>query len=278
MSRDFWPIPNPNKTFHLIGDIQTPTAARMSIVTEDMQSGLVPDVPYRITVGDFINSGASGFPDSAYIPMIEFIESLGTGEWWSCVGNHDAHDRTPAQAAALMGMPDVNFVVDLGFMVFVFIWARCVVAGQQPGQSYPTDVAWLEAQLANYPDRKVAVVAHPPLYDPRPINSISTENDEILAVLDANPCVKMWLCGHTHVDIEHEGIANSINTGTRNIAQLNGSALVYTTPLPVRWDDRLCSLFVTVNDDHIEVRARDHGARQWVGLGPAQTKVWTHPI
>lgn len=278
MSRAYWPIPNPARTIHLIGDIQTPTAARRQIVTSDMTSGAVPDVPYRVTVGDFIDSGVSGFPDSAYAPMIEFIESLGSGQWWSCAGNHDAHDRTPAQAAALMGMPGANFTVDLGFVVLVVMWVRCAyAAGQQPGASIPTDTAWLDTTLDQYAERRVVIVGHAPLWDPRPANSISTENAQLISIINNHPQVVGYFCGHTHIDIATEGIAHHLPVGNRTIAHLNGSALVYTSP-DHNWNDRLCTQFVTFEEDRIEVRYRDHGARQWVGGGPTQQRVWTHPL
>lgn len=272
--RTFWPSPTVlDRTVHLIGDIQTPSQSRCNIVTDDMTR--VPDVPTRITVGDFINSGVEGWPDSSYTPMIEFIESLGTGDWYSVAGNHDAHGRTPEQAAAIMGMPGANFVLDLGHVVFVCMWIRCAVAGQEPGQSIATDTAWLSSTLAGLTDRKVVLVGHPPLYDPRPINSISTENAAILATLDANPNVVAYFCGHTHVPINHAGILTELDTGSRTIAQLNGSALVFTTP-GVEWNDGLASLFVTFLDDALEVRFRDHAARRWVGGGSQRSALWRY--
>lgn len=280
MTREYWPLPNPAKSFHLIGDIQTPTSARRTIVTTDMQSGAIPDVPLRVTVGDFVNSGVSGAPDGDYATMIDFIESLGSGEWYSCAGNHDAHDRTPAQAAALMGMPGANFVVDAEYLdaVFVFAWVRCAyAAAQEPGASTPTDVNWIDSTVAGYSSRRVFIVGHAPLWDPRPQNSVSTENDQLIELCNDYPQVKGWLCGHTHVDMNHEGIVHALDVGSREIAHINGSALVYTGS-SAEWYDPLCTQFVTLEDDRLEVRFRDHGARQWTGGGPYRQRVWTFPL
>ena len=278
MTRPHWPLPPTERTLHVIGDIQTPSAARRAIVTDDMTRGAVPDLPHRVTVGDFVNSSTEGAPDSAYTPMVEFINSLGAGQWWSVVGNHDAHGRTPDESAELMGMPSANFVVDLGYVVLVCMWVRCSYgAAQEPGASIPTDTAWLATTLAGLSGRTVAVVSHAPLWDPRPVNSVSTENAALLSIVDANPCVKAWICGHTHVNIEHQGIVHSLDVGSRTIAHINGSALVYTDG-SVEWYDRLCSLFVTFNaDDSIDVRFRDHGAHRWVGGGVTRAALWTHP-
>ena len=266
-----WPIPPAANTLHVVGDTQAVSEGRQAIVLDDMARLTIPDVPYRVQVGDLVGGRGEPvrFPDA-----IDLLDSMGSGQWWACVGNHDYdhvdQDPSPADAAASMGMPGLNFTVDLGYAVMILTYVR---AGTSVDPT-PYDPAWLDEELARYPDRLCLIVAHAPL-----VNSAgdkSPEGDEILAMLANHPQARAWLCGHTHWPIDHPELLLVLETGDHTIAQINASATYYTIP-GFDWTDRLCTTWLTVYDDRLEVRFRDHGAHQWVD-GPGHVRVWSFPL
>src|SRR5699024_12505109 len=70
--------------------------------------------------------------------------------WWTCVGNHDydydTYDPPPSAAPPLTGMPGLDFVVDLGYVVVLSTFVRAGT-GVWPT---PYDPTWLDQTL----DRK----------------------------------------------------------------------------------------------------------------------------
>lgn len=282
MSRP-WPVPNRTNTLHLMGDTQSPTRVRQEIVTRDMQeSTTIPDVDHRIVVGDFVN----GFGSPASFPeMIEFVGGLGTGQWWSAVGNHDydvnTNDPSPDDAAANMGMPGKNYVVDLGYAVAMVFFVPAVAESDD----IAPDTTWLRAQLDTYADRVCLIVAHPPLFIGHVITAeapvaATAVVDALSSFFTANPTARVaWCCGHTHTAIERPGLMSVEVIAGHVMPQLNGSALIYTIPDDVlggRVFDRLCTTWLTVTDTGLEVRFRDHAARQWVSGTDGWVMVWTH--
>ena len=273
-------IPFQPRTLHVIGDTHFGgfAAGRQAIVKNDLARSTVPQSVYRIQVGDFISTGVDSLFDTARA----WMDSLG-GDWWAAVGNHDldspAGDRTPDEAAALMGMPAADYTVDLGFCVLVVMFIRA------PGSAGPTpDYTWLTDTLDGLTDRVVFLVGHPPLVDINPNGNVGLGGDtstffsaEIMAIIDPRTCVKAYLCGHTHPGLNEIGTVMSIDTGTREIAQLTNPCAYYTTP-DVNWTDGLWSMWVTVYPDRFEVRARDHGAHQWVGSSLENIPVWVFPL
>lgn len=273
-----WPIPSPSRTIHIVGDPQGISATRKGMVLADLALSAVPDVAHRVCVGDLVagQGEAHRFPAA-----IAFMDAMGSGQWWSCVGNHDYDYQSPTPdpdaAAANMGMPGKDFSVDLGYAVLVVTYVR---AASTYDPSNPYDPTWLGTELDKYPDRTCLVVAHPPLvkeFADDGGTGLAPEVDAIMAVLDSRPQAKAWLSGHTHWGIEFSrNLALTVDTGSRAIAQINGGSLYYTTP-GVDWTDRLWSAYLTVESDRLEVRFRDHGAHQWVNANGGG-RLWTFPL
>lgn len=284
-----WRLPETERTFHLVGDVQGipylgSKTTRADATIEDMARPTIPTVAHRIQVGDFVSSGpATNFP-----PTVNFMDALGDEQWFATVGNHD-HDRpaiddpenvrTADEAAVLMGMPAANYVEDLGYAVLISFYVR---AWQRTDDVAP-DTTWLADQLDTYPDRVCMIVAHPPFLNGTrlPTNAplmLSADDIAIKAVIDARPQAKIWLCGHTHSPLIHP-VATTLSTGSRNLIQINGSALLNVAPGDTQdaWDP-IRSLFVTVNETTVDVRFRDHGNHQWIGGGPTSTPVQTLPL
>lgn len=265
-----WPIPRKGNTIHLVGDTQSVSSGRQQIILDDMPR--MPAVAHRLQVGDLV--GGTGDP-TWFPPMVDFMDSLGTGQWWCCVGNHDYdqsdQDPPPSDAPPLMGMPGLDFTVDLGYAVVLVTYVRAA----ETYDPAPYDTTWLDETLAANADRTCLILAHAPLItDTEPNGAPAPETPEISAVLDKHPQAKAWLCGHSHDPINGPYMIENFNTGTRTIAHVNASALYYTSP-DVDWNDPLYTLYVTVLDDgRIEVRFRNHGAHQWVGGGEQHTRRW----
>lgn len=255
-----WPIPPVDRTVHLVPDTQgivVPTAvARRLKVLDDLARPSVPDVAHRLQVGDLIAGGTESFPAA-----VAMMDAMGSGEWWATVGNHDYFDAgiTAAEAATHMGMPGTDFTVDLGHSVVVVTFLRADAAW---GDAY--DPTWLDSTLTQHAGRHCIILAHPPmesLPDWGVVEPVLAEHHNVVA----------WVNGHTHAPASIKTLA----VGGRDLPQIDCGALHYTIP-SLDWFDPLVSLYLTVEDDRLEVRFRDHGAHQWVGLGV--DRVWNWPL
>ena len=279
-----WPIPQPDRTFHLVGDVQgipylSAKQSRAEVVLADVAR--LPDVEHRVQVGDFVSSHA----DTAFPPTIEFMDKLGGGTWYATVGNHDAPiaelepelARSADAAAVLMGMPGKNWVVDLGYAVLIGFYIR---AWGRLAEEAP-DFGWLADTLDEHEGRTCMVVAHPPIRGTITHNAaemLTADDATLRSIIEYMPQLKVWLCGHTHSPLIKPVVQN-VRVGSRLIAQVNGSALLNTAPATAldRWDP-LRTLYVTVLDDRIEVRFRDHGAHAWIGGSVESRAVQVLPI
>lgn len=267
-----WPIPPAEHTLHLVGDTQQVSPARRAIVLNDLaRTDQVPDVAHRLQVGDFTGNGLA----PQFTETIGFMDAMGSGQWWATVGNHDLDgiSTNPDVAAQAMGMPSANYSVDLGYIVLVSFYVRAGtmnVGGTGPADESAPDVAWLNTELNKYAGRTVAVFAHPnlqgtTLFRDGAAGEMATEDDNLIRpVIASHPCVKAWLCGHSHLPINYRGMVSTLSIGGRDVTAIDAGAMLYTGP-SVEWTDELWSPYLTVYDDEFEVRFRNHGSHQWVG-------------
>ena len=278
-----WPIPPLENTLHLVGDTQQVNRQRRNIVLNDLDHPSVPDVAHRVQVGDFSGNGlGTQFPES-----IAFMDAMGSGQWWATIGNHDLDQGiTLEAAAAAIGMPAPNYSVDLGYMVIVAYHVRAglmLADGTGPTNQPTPDTAWLDTELAKYPDRTVAVLAHPnlngtTLFVPNAVGEMATEDDDVIRpVLADHPCVKAWICGHSHRPINYHGMVTSLTIGGRNVTAIDCGAMLYTGS-SIEWTDELWSPYLTVYDDGLDVRFRNHAAHQWVGGSHENRRRFTLPF
>lgn len=280
-------MPPIENTFHLVGDVQGvpyigSKANRADKILDDMARATVPTLDACFQAGDFVASGG----DANFAPTRQFMDDLGHGQWWAAVGNHDTDRstdpnwRTPAAAAALMGMPGPNYVVDLDYVVVVVVLIWAWGGGSA---DYGTDWTWLEDTLDTYEGRKVMVLAHPHMRDViTPVGTaplmLTADDTNLRSVLAARPWVVAYMSGHTHSALIYP-VAKLVDLGAHSIAHINGSAVLNNAPQDDGdANDPIRSLFVTVNDDSIDVRFRDHGAHQWVGGTPTSAHRVTLPI
>lgn len=290
-----WPIPHPTRTLHVIGDLHITgqTETRKKILTDDVTAAAT--TPPRLQVGDMTVNSNEGEDEQA----IWFLDGLG-GDWWAIVGNHDIVGRSAADAAAAWFMPGKDFVVDLGFAVLICIGPDASNAG---GMIYRTATAnWLDTQLTTYADRVCLIGCHMPFYGTVGVaasdvpekkssfdlgyylrgegaiheapNPDGNKGEELWAVVEAHDNAKAWLSGHTHSNLQAVDLVKPVTVGGRGFAHINAGA-----PQGPRnsWLDPIATAYVSVLDDRLEVRFRNHGAHQWVGTGPERRRVWIIP-
>ena len=121
-------------------------------------------------------------------------------------GNHDRHDNFRAALAAYEGVSSdptfVQYVVeDLPIRMIVL---DSVVPGADHGELCADRLRWLDARLAEAPDRPTFLALHhPPILCGLPVcDSINLHSmDALGAVLRRHPQVERILCGHHHRSI-----------------------------------------------------------------------------
>lgn len=282
------PIPAPGGTLlHVIGDTHFGNffSVRQAKVLADMNKPFMPKPIARIHVGDIVENGLTSEDTDAQT----WFSQIPSAPTFHAIGNHDHYlgVRSVASWATAWGYESKNHSHDVGENL------RLVFVGPDvyPGDGYKyqltqTTLDYLAAQLSGT-SRSCVVVCHYPLYNTvlggsgqyqstddgfwvRGPNN--TDDTEIREVLDAYSNCRAWVCGHTHSSIESEGFIKSENVGSRVIAHINASAIVYVGKTHTVFD-AIRSLFLTVRETTIEVRCRDHGAGIW--YGPAGQRVST---
>ena len=281
--------PPADRTLHAIGDVQGATVSRMDIMMADLARDVLHDVP-RVTLGDCTANGTSG--DDSYF-LTNFANRI-PGGVYRVLGNHDVgnsipQNRTAAAAAAALGMPAKDYTVDLDFAVLIILSMDELHPFSSVGCVYhDSTLTWLDGQLQTHSNKPCILAAHAPLMNtvrrgPGAEGNADSANygwfamDEasltgtwsdaaIRAVIADNANVVAWLSGHTHSVLDSKDIAKAETIGGRQILALNTSSILNPGVL-AKWTTGIASPFVTVYDDRLEVRWRNHGAHQWVGAG-----------
>ncbi len=124
--------------------------------------------------------------------------------WRAIPGNHD--DRDALQAACTdtdwmpQGEPFVHYVED-AFAVRI-ICCDSVIAGDVPGEFCPERLAWLDAHLAEAPERPTIVAMHHPLFASAMTGASSQGllrgGAGLADVLRRHPQVQRVVAGHIH--------------------------------------------------------------------------------
>lgn len=286
MSRAY-PVPlDVERTIHFVGDVHVGslTLNRQNELRNDLLRPSVPSIAYHIQTGDMIDL-PTGTQDADAVAL---MDSIG-GDWHAVVGNHDMWGsvRTAEDAALAWGMPGANYVLDYGYTVLICVGPT--VLGADNG-SMSFDVEWINTQLGIYSDRLCMIVAHPPLSETVGKNiginsnqwtsidpAFHVYNDTAMRTMLAdNPNSKAWICGHTHskLSVDHIVMRDQVMPGSHYLAHINTSCINYTTKSGQMWNDQIATPFVTVYDNEVQVRYRDHARGQWVGSGPDLIKAW----
>lgn len=295
-----WPVPPAERTLHLVGDthIGNMKQSRKDKVLTDISHRLLPQGVPRLQLGDFT---ANGWVEQD-AEATSWMNALG-GDWYAVVGNHDIDGavRSPDQVAQAWGLPGKNYTVDLGYAVLIVVGPEPLGADGLTMVLSPSTLAWLDTQLATHAPRPCLTACHAPLYetvgrgDSTASNYISTtagfyvvggtyanrdttRDTDVRAVLAAHANAKAWLSGHTHSPLGATDLGSGITLGGKTVAQVNALALWYVGKSNgLGYGDPLVTAYMTVLEDRIEVRYRDHGAGVWVAR-PGVGRVTTIPL
>lgn len=289
MSRT-WPQPLAARTLHAIGDTHIGAAIlpqfdanRRAIVTADCARADVPQVTYRVQLGDATDNALSA-EDTA---VAAWLAGLG-GTIVRTIGNHDTwNQRTPAQCATAWGLPAKDYAVDLGYALLVVLGFDDLEATYLTQMTWnSTTLNWLDGVL-DAATKPVLIAAHAPLkntvgmgmgtyqYNSTDPDFYANPDSGIRTVIAEHDVVKAWISGHTHSPVTAPYIVKAETIGTHTVAAINTSCLAYVGKDKADWTSPLCTAFVTTLDDRIQVRFRDHGAHQWVGCGSRRQRVAT---
>lgn len=262
-------------TIHAIGDTHVgPVSSnepwRLDTVARDVAK-LSINPAAIVQLGD----GCNNNPAVDHPLLTHFMDRL-DGPWWTVMGNHDINEdvQTPAQWAARLGYPAQNYSVDLpGLRLVMFSpsaqWQDYEVAP-------PESLAWLDAACGGTTN-PVIICCHYPPYGtawgstgiPWYIRTAASPGDssDILDVVAGHPNVKAWLSGHLHAPIHYPDMVTAVEHSGHRLAAINTSSIWYCypppSPYPLDARETINTLYVTLLDDRIEVRVRDHGAGQW---------------
>lgn len=255
----------------------------------DLDMLSVPQVATRVTSGD-CTANASPSDDAYFHAFWSQLTGVNLLRWSEITISSALAPRQAAAAA--LGMPAKDHVVDLGYPVLIIIGPD-VTNGLLIYRT-PT-MNWVNAQLQANQGRVCMIAAHAPLKNTvLQYNAYGSEmyqwcamgeggyngiydDTDIRAVLADNPNCKAWLSGHTHSLIEAPDIVKAEPIGGHTVAAINCSAIL-PPGYAMSPNTGIASPFVTVYDDRIEVRWRDHSAHQWVGSGPDYRRCWTIPL
>lgn len=284
---------------HLLGDIHfgAINEARTDKVRNDILYGTCPTPTVRVQVGDLVDAVQVDTQDLSHqnsdVRGLAWLASLG-GTYYVAIGNHDiltgTSSRTGTQAAAAFGMPGLNYSVDLGSVVLLFIGPDTEQVDNTTVLDGTTTLTWLGAAAAAT-TKDCIVVCHAPLYntvlgDTSIYNSstaagfwaVGTYGDPnsaaLTAVLAAHSNIKGYISGHTHSPLAAPGLMTTVSLGGRNVAHINCSSIYYTKKA-IYWNDPMISPYLIYSPSlrTFEIRWRDHAKGVWTG--PSGVKVTT---
>jgi 3',5'-cyclic AMP phosphodiesterase CpdA len=161
-----------------------------------------------LCTGDLVDAGS---PEE-YARLRPILERLASPAY-VIPGNHDDRDNLRASGIGRGYLPAdgfMHYVVDVGALRIIAL--DTLIPGAPSGQLCAERLAWLDARLAEAPDRPTLVVQHHPPFrtgiafmDGMALDGTDAE----IAVLRRHPQVERVLCGHLHRSIVHR-VANTL--------------------------------------------------------------------
>lgn len=294
-----WPQPVTDRTIHLVGDTHFGSAEfstrKQEIVRDDLMRSTVPRVKHRLQLGDLTNT-ATELQDTNALAWFNSLDSdeLRKIQNLYVVGNHDIWGvRTGDQAAQAWGLTSKDYVFDLGHANLIVLGPDAIHPGNLTGCLYDAKaLTFLDTALTQAGNKQCIIAAHAPLKGTVGAGGPSTDyksTDQyfyaatdtnyltdagIRNVLNAHKNAIAWISGHTHSPLYSVDLVKSENVGSRKVVAINTSCLAYTG-ISKDWNDRLATMYLTIKDDRIDVRFRDHAAHQWTVAGPNNKQVWS---
>ncbi|MGH6899153.1 MAG: phosphodiesterase [Geminicoccaceae bacterium] len=187
----------------------------------DHLNALQPRPDAVLITGDLTNDG-----DAAV--WAELMAALGRLEApiWPLPGNHDDRELMRGACAQLGLFPHagpLRFALELGPLRLIGL--DSLVPGDPAGRLGPEQLAWLDARLAEAPDRPTLVALHHPPFRTGidHMDAMMLEDGAALAaVIGRHPQVARVLCGHVHRSVQcaFAGTLGQIAPGTAHAVRL----------------------------------------------------------
>lgn len=155
----------------------------------------------------------NGLPE-AYDLLADVIRQTQTAPVYVIPGNHDRRDQFRSRLAHLPGVTDhpefvLYTVEDLRVRL---IMLDTVIFGSPAGELCATRMAWLEARLAEQPERPTMIGMHHPPFDCGINDAIGLRNKaEFTALIARHRQVIRIVCGHHHRPVTAP-VAHAIGT------------------------------------------------------------------
>lgn len=184
----------------LIKDVVDPVACLEAAL--DHLRGMSPTPDVVLVTGDVHNKAE----DRDYDVLARRLESLDIPVY-VIPGNHDCREGMRQAFASWGYLPEdgefLQYVID-DYPVRL-IGLDTVVPGNYTGELCPERLAWLEARLAEAPDKPTLLFMHHPPFktgvrymDTKPLAG----EEELTGILRRNPQILRLLCGHVHRPVQ----------------------------------------------------------------------------
>jgi len=172
------------------------------------------------------------------------------------------------------GRQELSSTLDLAGYHLVFLTIDSL-DGQTFARISEERLKWLEWTLYENRQRPTLVFTHAPLWppqvtasDPKLQHYVSQPQDRLLALIQKNPQVVLWVAGHVHLGALNPvaiGPANRIGATTViNNGDLDGRSLLNGTAPPLQPHTTIWSTSLYLHPDKIAVRVYDHTAGAWL--------------
>lgn len=245
------------------------TLPRLNAIADDLnETATLGNVSARVLTGDITEHGKA----DQTVPANDWIlNNLSAPEDVLVYGNHDfgntwegyAKDLAaveadyggrPGNTDTYAGPPDRRIR---------FLGIAPASLPPNTGWVIPQEtIDWLEARLNEDFTTPTFICCH---YSQGQTKPVSTFND----LISAHPNIVAWVCGHAHWPVTSERSITTKTIGNRvAFPQFSGPSTGHTNGSGgYQFDAQYpyCSFFITYRDtNRIEIRRRNHGARQWV--------------
>lgn len=268
---------DPARTINVVGDIHVgwTVPSRLDAAAADLArtNNLAA---HRVFIGD-LTEVSSPEQDAA---ANAWMDRTGPRDSWSIVaGNHDLIGRSLGEWEAAYGKPGIWTLDFPAFRLIGLSAPDSTGIRQTEPQTFPPEtLAYLDAQLGGTTNDCV-IVTHGPLmntvigsyFDSTMRFFASHPDEEIRAILAARPNARAWISGHTHSPLETTDLVKAEPVGNGHlVTAINVGSIAFQGGKPTDPGEPAAqpnySCFITVTDEAIELRVRDHLTGGWSSI------------
>lgn len=264
---------DPDRTIHLIGDPHAGfvTDARLATLSGDIVGGNLHALAvHHLLIGDICDVGGNAAHETSAATFISDAGMTLRDNADLISGNHDlgGSGEDIGTFNAQWGYSTVNWTRDFAHFRLIGLNPDHDNGALGPQTLEQHTLTYLDDALAGTA-LPCVIATHAPLMGTHgtTVNFECTHPyDDIVAILDAHDHVAVLMTGHTHPVTSYSRLVDRLTLTTHDIICVNGSGLF----LPLRpatgagtEAQDLHTVFVTMLDDHVAVRIRDHKASAW---------------